>query len=466
MAVPTPLPTSMLPTRNVWPPPPPAVESDAERAARVEAEREAKRISNAIDESLAIEREQRKRPSNAKILLLGQAESGKSTILKNFQLHFAPKAFQAEAEAWRPVIHLNLVRSVNFVLGLLDIRHPSTYSGGQQPASPDSPLSGQLRRLSISLAPLRQVEESLSNRIAGSRPPDECSEADRYNPAKASEISLRSGSGWTAFLRFRRGSTASDRNEKAEELQTRRILSACAADIVTLWAAPEVQQGLRDRDITLQEQSGFFLDEVERVCRDDYIPTSDDILRARVHTVGPEEHVINMESASENVRSWTVYDMGGSTSQRVAWAQFFDDVHVIIFLAPISAFNETLAENHSVNRLADSLKLWRTICSNKLLISVEFILFLNKVDILTRKLHSGIRFAEHVTSFRNKPNDPKEVIKYLSDAFATINQTYSPRKRRMHRHVTCAIDTKATSVVINDIREVILLNALTATNIL
>jgi hypothetical protein len=156
----------------------------------------------------------------------------------------------------------------------------------------------------------------------------------------------------------------------------------------------------------------------------------------------------------------------------------------------VLAFNETLAENHSVNRLvlvfissfiscpnrlqADSLKLWRTICSNKLLISVEFILvgvtqsrlsaarltsvqFLNKVDILTRKIQAGIRFAEHVTSFRNKPNEPKEVIKCewlsccswsgvdlmpatdLSDAFATINQTYSPRKRKMHRHVTCAI---------------------------
>jgi len=282
---------------------------------------------------------------------------------------------------------------------------------------------------------------------------------------------VRSGSGWTAFLRFRRGSTSrEDRNEKAEEMQTRRILSACAADIMTLWSAPEVQQGLKDRDIVLQEQSGFFLDEVQRVCQEDYTPTPDDILRARVHTVGPEEHFISMEGVmrrgSENLKSWTVYDMGGSTSQRAAWAQFFDDVHVIIFLAPISAFNETLAENNTVNRLADSLKLWRTICSNKLLTTVEFILFLNKVDILTRKIQSGVRFAEHVTSYRNKPNEPKEVIKYLSDAFATINQTYSPRKRKMHRHVTCAIDTKATATVINDIHEVILLNALTATNIL
>ncbi|KAJ7057833.1 guanine nucleotide binding protein, alpha subunit [Mycena amicta] len=405
---------------------------------------EAKRVSNAIDEQLAVEREQRKRTAFL-ISFLGQAEAGKSSVLKNLQLYFAPKAFQAEAEAWRPVIHLNLVRSVNFILGLLELRHT-------QESGPDSALSGPLRRLSFSLAPLRQVEESLSNRIAGSRSIEEQPEAERYNPAKASEISVRSGSGWTAFLRFRRGSVDNGKtaNEKSEEMQVRRILSACAEDIAALWASEEVQQGLQDRDITLQEQSGFFLDEVHRVCEDTYTPTPNDILRARVHTVGPEEHVIHMESGTETMRTWTVYDVGGSTSQRAAWAQFFDDVHVIIFLAPISAFNETLAENHTVNRLADSLKLWRTICSNKLLVSVEFILFLNKVDILTRKIQAGVRFAEHVTSFRDKPNEPKEVIKYLSDAFATINQTYSPRKRKMHR----------------TLREVILLRALAATSIL
>ncbi|KAJ7236174.1 guanine nucleotide binding protein, alpha subunit [Mycena rebaudengoi] len=445
----------LTPRRNVWPPPPPTAESEQEKVARIEAEREAKRVSNAIDDALASELE---------ILLSRPGRIGQIDDFKELPAPFAPKAFQAEAEAWRPVIHLNLVRSVNFIMGLLEIRHPSTYNNSNgQLSSPESSMSGELRRLSISLAPLRQVEESLSNRIAGSRPPDEASE---YNPAKASEISLRSGSGWTAFLRFRRGSSSNDQYDKLGEMQNRRILAACASDIMAMWSSREVQQGLNDREITLQEQSGFFLNDVHRICADNYTPTPDDILRARVHTVGPEEHVIHMESTIESMKTWTVYDMGGSTSQRVAWAQFFDDVHVIIFLAPISAFNETLAENHAVNRLADSLKLWRTICSNKLLLSVEFILFLNKVDILMRKIQSGVVFAEHVTSFRNKPNEPKEVIKYLSDAFATINHTYSPRKRKMHRHVTCAIDTKATSVVINDIREVILLNALTSTNIL
>lgn len=35
--------------------------------------------------------------------------------------------------------------------------------------------------------------------------------------------------------------------------------------------------------------------------------------------------------------------------------------------------------------------LWKSVCSNKLLANVDLVLFLNKCDILERKLRDGVR---------------------------------------------------------------------------
>jgi hypothetical protein len=79
---------------------------------------------------------------------------------------------------------------------------------------------------------------------------------------------------------------------------------------------------------------------------------SDDVLKARVTTIGPEEHTIIAESGSQKAKQWTIYDVGGSQGQRgahhyeigtllkplifnnciAAWAQFFDDGTLLLSL--------------------------------------------------------------------------------------------------------------------------------------
>ena len=104
-------------------------------------------------------------------------------------------------------------------------------------------------------------------------------------------------------------------------------------------------------------------------------------------------------------------------------------VHVVTFMAPISAFDQFLVEDSSVNRLvschrcrpgfakgahafqADTLELWRQLCSNRLLENVEFILFLNKLDILENKIKAGVKFVDFVTSYRQRPNEAKHIAK-------------------------------------------------------
>lgn len=54
------------------------------------------------------------------LLLLGQAESGKSTLQKQFQLMYRPHSLEQERSSWRTVIYFNVVRSIRQILSALD----------------------------------------------------------------------------------------------------------------------------------------------------------------------------------------------------------------------------------------------------------------------------------------------------------------------------------------------------------
>ena len=94
-------------------------------------------------------------------------------------------------------------------------------------------------------------------------------------------------------------------------------------------------------------------------------------------------------------------------------------MNAIIFLCSTAGFNEVLLEDRTVNRLVgllvprpslfldtyrgqlDSFNLWKTVCSSKLLSSTQFILLMNKTDILDARLKSGIQFSSYVKSYKD-----------------------------------------------------------------
>jgi hypothetical protein len=80
---------------------------------RQQEEAEAKRMSDDIDAQL-LEHPRRKRGNAVRVLLLGQAESGKSTVLKNMRLMYTPT--DKENASWRQVIQTNIVSIIPFTL--------------------------------------------------------------------------------------------------------------------------------------------------------------------------------------------------------------------------------------------------------------------------------------------------------------------------------------------------------------
>ncbi|KAK7028782.1 putative G protein alpha chain [Favolaschia claudopus] len=308
---------------------------------------------------------------NVKIIVLGPRDCGKTTLLKGLRSCFAPKAFRAEMDAWRPAIRLNLMRSMDFLIGLVLQSSPSS----------------ELKRLAMKIAPVTyQVEETLFSCIA---PPEMILQTGWYRFSRVAEFSSPN-----VLIPFRR------EHMREEEKRASRLLSACASDMQELWTSSEMQ---------------IFLDDLQRICDENYIPTTNDLLRTRVHNPyaeGPEKHDIEGESSWKAGRL-TAYEMRESYLIR---AHEHVEVTCLFFLIPISAFDEVYQENGiEFNPLEQSFKQWRAICSNHLLASVNLTVLNcnvvhNQNDILRHKIQSGKQFSQYVTSYLDQPNDADAIL--------------------------------------------------------
>jgi len=55
--------------------------------------------------------------------------------------------------------------------------------------------------------------------------------------------------------------------------------------------------------------------------------------------MGVAEHIFDVTIHGKSV-SWHLFDVGGARGQRHSWVPYFDDANAIIFVAPVSAFDQ------------------------------------------------------------------------------------------------------------------------------
>ncbi|KAG9311933.1 guanine nucleotide binding protein, alpha subunit [Chiua virens] len=420
---------------------PPPNETPDEKAAREEREAEAQKISDQIDEELRVEKVTlKKQEQDVKILLLGQSESGKSTTLKNFRMRFARDKWIQERASWRTVLQLNLVHSVNTILETIQD------ALDDEEAEEAFPLTDKHHLLRMRLRPLRGVESDLK-RLLGVKAEDVIqpspTTSPKLSPRASSEFYVRSRN-WRNFLQASRIDEAesSRRPIKHDGVSTQdvtEVISGCKNDIVALWRDPVVRDILRKYKVRLEDSASFFVHNAERLATRDYEPSDDDIVRARLRTLDIQEHDLNVAEDGGSPQIWKIYDVGGSRTQRQAWLPYFDQVNAVIFLAPVSCFDERLQEDLRVNRLEDSFILWKAICSSKLLSRTTLIIFLNKIDILESKISNGVQVKRYLPSYGDRPNDTQSVVKYLRQKFKDTVKHSSPEPRMCHIYSTSVI---------------------------
>ena len=75
------------------------------------------------------------------------------------------------------------------------------------------------------------------------------------------------------------------------------------------------------------------MDDLERVTSLRYTPTDDDVLKARLKTVGVSEYKFEMEVSAgrDSGTEWRIVDVGGSRSQRrESWTDSYKDSRMLI----------------------------------------------------------------------------------------------------------------------------------------
>ncbi|TFY67101.1 hypothetical protein EVJ58_g1830 [Rhodofomes roseus] len=491
---------------------PPEDENEEDRSARLSAEEDARKVSEMIDEELkAQERAEKRGPKPIKVLLLGElvvdhlSEVAEPSDMKVKVNQASIVAFRAERASWRAVIHLNVVRSIHIILeAMAEAQNaqaqPSTPTGGHPSRSrtpSDSstrvypPLTAEHLKLKMRLSPLLQVEQALIRKLT----PPGSAEFEATHLAQASnvsylerirqkEVAVNSLFAWKGvFGRLLSDSRDADSGDGIDwndpqassevvsltiALLMRqwqdpgRIIHACGEDMIRLWNDETIRSLLQIQGIRLEDRPGFFLDSLERVTSPRYVPTDEDILRARLKTLGITEYRFSIKEGTyigrdyaglEDIRRWR-------TQIIAAWAPYFDDMNAILFLAPISCFDQTLEEDPTVNRLEDSVVLWKTIVSNPLLAKTSIVLFLNKVDIFKAKLEAGIKLSKYIVSYGNRTNDFDSTSIYLKRKFAQIHKERSPEPRMFYCHFTTVTDTKSTQHILADVQDTVVVRSL------
>ncbi|KAF8843728.1 guanine nucleotide binding protein, alpha subunit [Paxillus ammoniavirescens] len=457
---------------------PPASESDVDRQSRLQQEAEARRISEQIDEELRVEREKlRKSRSDVKLLLLGQAESGKSTLQKQFQLMYSPASLEGERMSWRTVVYYNAVCSIKKILATLEAWDdiddgsdsqstierqelnqddfplaPASLLGSQigvalsppSPLDPPSPSASSPSKSGVSdlrrrLLSLVNIEPQLADRLSG---------GVSVSGSGKGEVYVRTG--WQART-IQKALSVLDSDPLVEDIAT--MLHQSQEDIKSLWEHPVVRALISKRKLKLDEWSEFFLNDIARISARNYVPsTVDDILHARIQTMGVAEHIFDVDIHGKTV-AWHLFDVGGARGQRHSWVPYFDDANAIIFVSPISAFDQYLEEDPRTNRIDDSLQLFTQICSNQLLKKVHLVLFLNKTDILKKKLEQGLRVSKYILSYGDRPNEYESVVQYFRVHFLQVHRRNNENRRVLYTHLTNVTDTKATQSIIGNVRD-------------
>ena len=340
-----------------------------------------------------------------KVLLLGVGESGKSTVLKQFKILRQGGYTDKELHEMRPVIYKNLMDIASDIIKARDkYKIPISESDIKD------------------LASIKDVDE------------------------------------------FRNTLTLSIDNRKdyikkegpLEDIEVDDIIalpSIFFAYLAILWKTSATQALLKSKhrnSFHLLGNAQYFIDSLERISNPNYVPTVDDVLKARLKTTGIQETVVEMKD--EHI-TLNICDVGGQRVERKKWIHCFSNVSILIFCVSLSDYDSPLEEDPKVNGLTESIQLFDSIVNSKWFVNTQVMLFLNKIDIFLKKLPKS-PLSTYFPGYQGDPKDAKASVKYILSLLKEKNTS----NLTIYPHVTQATDSSNIELIFATLAETVLEN--------
>ncbi|VDD88913.1 unnamed protein product [Enterobius vermicularis] len=215
-----------------------------------------------------------------------------------------------------------------------------------------------------------------------------------------------------------------------------------------LWDDQAIKQTYEQRNLfQISDSCIYFFEHINRIAMPDFYPTNRDILFCRKATRGITEHTFEIQKIP-----FRFIDVGGQRSQRQKWFQCFEDIMSILFMVASCEYDQVILEDRRTNRVVESRSIFETIVNNKSFANVSVILFMNKSDLLEKKVpKSDIR--QYFADFTGDHRSVRDVQYFLVDKF---EKSRREKRRPFFYHFTTAVDTENIRRVFKDCRETIL----------
>jgi len=206
--------------------------------------------------------------------------------------------------------------------------------------------------------------------------------------------------------------------------------------------------GLTQLSLDLIDTAPYWTQNYKRILQPDYSPTVEDIIKCRTKTTGIADLSFNMDGVE-----FRLIDVGGQRSERKKWISCFQNLTAILFVVALSEYDQKLREDSDVNRMHESMKLFRGVVANEALHHVHMILFFNKDDIFKEKIsksHLKDTFPDY-----DGDSSYESAYEFIKTKFTSMNTNPD---RTIHTQTTIATDIDNIRKVMDDVKDILLGN--------